>query len=89
MLSKSTYQFIKSRITSASNGELLVIKDKLRELTRHPVCVDEELMRDSKKLLRQIDTEIDARYDVYLSDQRLIKQAPVSGAKLYPIRDAS
>jgi len=53
MLSKGTYQFVRSKIQSANNGELLAIKDQLRELLRHPISVDAELMRDNKKTLRK------------------------------------
>jgi exonuclease VII large subunit len=53
MLSKGTYQFVMSKIQSANNGELLAIKDQLRELLRHPISVDAELMRDTKKTLEK------------------------------------
>lgn len=94
MLSKGTYQFVMSKIQSANNGELLAIKDQLRELLRHPISVDAELMRDTKKLLKKIDAELDARYDLYLSDQRQRQQAKhtpasASGARIYPFRNLS
>lgn len=96
MLSKGTYQFVMSKIQSANNGELMAIKDQLRELLRHPISVDAELMRDTKKLLKKIDAELDARYDLYLSDQRQRQRqqakhtpASASGARIYPFRNLS
>ena len=70
MIGKDTYKFVMDRIESSSNAELLVIKDELRELLRHPISVDKELAKDTRKLVKKIDEEIEARYDLYLIEKR-------------------
>lgn len=82
MLTKDTKQFVKTRIAHATNAELLVIKDGLRDLLRHPISVDNELLRDTKKLIREIDQEIEARYDLHLIEKRRAaeKKQPASAS---------
>ncbi|WP_158007560.1 hypothetical protein [Acidithiobacillus caldus] len=89
-MTKDTRQFVKSRIAHATNAELLVIKDGLRELLRHPIAVDRELFRDTKKLIREIDQEIEARYDIHLIEKRRAaeKKQPAS-ASVVPLRNPS
>ena len=70
MISKDTYRFIMNRIATAKQAELLMIRDELQELLRNPLChADKELWRDTKKTIRKINEEIDARYDLYLIEK--------------------
>lgn len=86
MISKDTYRFVMNRIETSSNAQLLVIKDELRELLRHPISVDKELVTDTKKLLKKIDQEIDARYDLYLiAKHRAPKQQQPASASVVPL----
>lgn len=88
MMSKDTYAFVTNRINNATNAELMVIKDQLKELTMHPISVDKELRRDTQKLIAKINDEIDARYDLYLLEQQRVKHAEKkrASASVVPIR---
>lgn len=83
MLSKDTYAYVMNRISNASNAELLVIRDQLDELLGHPISVDKELRRDTKKLIDKINDEFESRYDLYLLEKRRINKTekkPASAA---------
>lgn len=93
MISKDTYQFMMTRIAIAKQSELLVIRDELQELSRSPWCfADKELWRDTKKAIRKVNEEIDARYDLYLIEKARLnskksQKAPAS-ASVVPLRQS-
>ncbi|MBU2724891.1 hypothetical protein [Acidithiobacillus ferridurans] len=84
MISKETHAFIMNRLETAKQAELLVIKDELQELLRSPICAgDKKLWKDTKKLIKKINEEIDARYDLYLAEK--LRTQPKS-ASVVPLR---
>ncbi|MCL5051822.1 MAG: hypothetical protein M1346_01090 [Gammaproteobacteria bacterium] len=87
MISKDTYSVIMNVINSASNAKLMVIKDELRELTRHPIAVDKEFAKDVRKLLKKIDEEIETRYDLYLIEKHRSQKTPASVSAVVPLRN--
>lgn len=89
MLSKSMYRFIKERFKYSSTVELSNIHDQLRELIRSPLSsVDEDFLMDAKKLITQVEAEIDLRSERTLMDKLDLQEIMTPPAKphLYSVR---
>lgn len=82
MLSKSMYRFIKERFKYSSNLELSNIHDQLRELIRSPLSsVDEDFLMDAKKLITQVEAEINLRSEHALIEKLDLQEIMTSPAK--------
>lgn len=89
MLSKSMHRFTKERFKHSSDMELSSTKEKLCELIRSPLSsVDEKFLLDAKRMLNQVEAEIDQRSERALMDKLELQEMSASPVKprLYPVR---